>query len=312
MGASSLTATGTYTQSAGSFLLAGGTVQSNNALNFQGGLVDARGTITAAIQNNALLRPALGGSGLNVTGNISLLSNSQLVFQLGGLTQGTQYGFLNVSGNVSLGGQLVVSFVNGFENSVANGNSFTVLSSTTALTGAFANVASGSRLTASNAAGSFLVSYNGNNIVLSDYSNSMRPAPTASTGVQSDADNSEPTELPEGKLPNGRVASLEGRMLGGRNRDSAREQVSRVQMVKVESSNQITDMLDSAEPVQANGKVVVDAKRAAKVMRGSGKMNANRAVMNGAGNTAGKVKTNLGVSGRAKDAVKMPSVRAAN
>ena len=58
VGSSTLTATGTYTQTAGTFRLAGGSVQSNNALNFQGGLIDARGTITAAIMNNALLARA--------------------------------------------------------------------------------------------------------------------------------------------------------------------------------------------------------------------------------------------------------------
>jgi hypothetical protein len=88
VGSGTLTATGNYTQTAGVFALAGGSVQSNNALNFQGGSIDARGTINASILNNALLRPALGGSGLNQTGNLSLLTGSRLEFQLGGLVQG--------------------------------------------------------------------------------------------------------------------------------------------------------------------------------------------------------------------------------
>ncbi|MDQ3119610.1 MAG: hypothetical protein M3Q89_08620, partial [Verrucomicrobiota bacterium] len=163
----SLTATGTYTQTGGTFRLAGGTAQSNNALNFQGGLVDARGTINSSIINNATLRPALGGSGLNVTGNLSLLSASNLVFQLGGLTQGSQYGFIGVNGTVSLGGNLVVSFVNQFQAS--SNDNFTVLSSTAPLTGQFANVASGSRLTTTGNAGSFLVNYTGSTIVLSNF-----------------------------------------------------------------------------------------------------------------------------------------------
>ncbi len=98
VGNGTLTGTGTYTQTGGSFILTGGTAQLNSALNFQGGLVDARGTINAAIMNNAMLRPALGGSGLAVTGNVTLLGSSQLIFQLGGLAQGSQYGFLNVNG----------------------------------------------------------------------------------------------------------------------------------------------------------------------------------------------------------------------
>jgi hypothetical protein len=169
VGSGTLTATGNYTQTAGSFILAGGSVQSNNALEFQGGLVDARGTISAVINNSATLRPALGGSGLAVTGNVSLLAASNLSFQLGGITQGSQYGFMNVNGTVGLGGNLVVTFVNGFQNSVSSSNTFTVLSSTTTLSGAFANVASGARLETSDNSGNFLVTYSGSNIVLSDF-----------------------------------------------------------------------------------------------------------------------------------------------
>ena len=159
VGSASLTATGNYTQTGGVFRLAGGSVQSNNALNFQGGLIDAHGTINAAIMNNAMLRPALGGGGLNVSGNVSLLSASNLVFQLGGLTQGSQYGFINVNGSVTLGGQLVLSFVNGFQNAVTGGDTFTLMNSSSAFIGMFANIASGDRLTTSGGEGSFLVTY---------------------------------------------------------------------------------------------------------------------------------------------------------
>ena len=166
VGNSTLTATGTYTQSAGTFRLAGGSVQSSNALNFQGGLIDAFGNINAAIMNNAMLRPALGGSGLNVTGNISLLSASNLVFQLGGLVQGSEYGFIGVNGTVLLGGQLVLSFVNGFQ---ASGSDVFTLMITNGLSGSFLNIASGGRLTTSDGSGSFLVDYSQNNLVLSNF-----------------------------------------------------------------------------------------------------------------------------------------------
>ena len=177
IGANTLTATGTYAQTGATseFRLAGGSAQSNNALNFQDGLIDAWGTMTAAIQNNAILRPALGGTGLAVTGNVSLLSGSRLVFQLGGLTQGSQYGFLNVNGTVSLGGQLMLSFVNGFQNTVTGANTFTLLTSSNAFIGAFANIASGSRLTTSDGFGSFLVTYNGSNLILSNFISGSGP-----------------------------------------------------------------------------------------------------------------------------------------
>ncbi len=165
----SVTGAGAYNQTAGTFRLAGGTVTSTNALNFMGGVVDAQGSINASITNSANLSPALGGSGLLVTGNVSLLSASQLTLQLGGLTQGSQYSFMNVNGTVSLGGQLVLSFANGFQNSVNGSNSFTVLTASSALSGVFTNVASGSRLNTSDGFGSFVVTYSGSNVVLSNY-----------------------------------------------------------------------------------------------------------------------------------------------
>ena len=169
VGSDSLSVTGSYTQTAGTFRLAGGTVTSSSALNFMGGLIDARGTMTAGLTNSANLQPALGGSGLAVTGAVSLLSASQLTFQLGGLTQGSEYGFLNVNGTVALGGQLVLSFVNGFQNSVNGSDTFTVLSSSFNFSGMFSNVASGTRLETSDGFGSFLVTYSGNNVVLSNF-----------------------------------------------------------------------------------------------------------------------------------------------
>ena len=177
----SITGSGTYTQSAGTFRLAGGSVTSATALVFNGGLIDARGTINAAMTNGANLQPALGGSGLVVNGNVTLLSSSQLTFQLGGLVQGNEYGFLNVNGTVALNGNLVVSFVNGFQAN--NNNNFTVLSST-ALSGAFTNVASGSRVTATDNSGTFLVTYSGTTVILSDFQPSGEtPADSGATVV---------------------------------------------------------------------------------------------------------------------------------
>ncbi len=227
-------------------------MQSNNALNFQGGLVDARGTISSAIMNNANLRPALGGSGLQVTGNVSLLSASQLTFQLGGLTQGSQYGFLSVNGNVSLGGQLLVSFVNGFQNSVTNSNSFTVLSSTATLSGVFANVASGSRLTTTDSSGSFLVNYNGSTVVLSDYTAaSPRPAKAAAIATQSLA------------APAPARATLQ-----------------------VKNSSELLQVLENAAPA-TGGKVVVQQKR---VVSSQARMPANANGRNGAAKLTGEVR----------------------
>ena len=163
--------TGSYTQSAGTFRLAGGTVTSTPVMDFEGGLVDAWGTINAAIRNNANLQPALGGTGLTVNGKVALLASSQLTFQLGGLTQGSEYGRLNINGSLALGGQLVLIFANGFQNSVTNDDVFNVLNASepSTLTGRFTNVASGGRLDTSDGFGSLQVDYDATKVVLSNF-----------------------------------------------------------------------------------------------------------------------------------------------
>ncbi len=170
VGADSLSVTGSYTQSAGTFRLAGGNVTSTSALDFEGGLVDAWGTINAAIMNNAVLQPALGGTGLTVNGDVTLLTSSQLTFQLGGLTQGSEYGHLNVNGSLALGGQLVLTFVNGFQNLVTGNDSFSLLSSLgVSVGGRFTNVAPGGRLETNDGFGSFQVDYGATAIFLSNF-----------------------------------------------------------------------------------------------------------------------------------------------
>ncbi|GEM_PF-3016734 len=176
-GTLNITGAGSFTQTVApgtstgaTFRMSGGTVNSTTALNFQGGMIDAHGTINApSIQNNATLQPALGGNGLAVKANVALLQSSNLSFQLGGLTQGTQYSSMNVNGTVALGGKLVLAFANGFQNSVTPADNFTLLTSTTNFSGSFSNIASGMRLETSDNVGSFVVDYSGNTLTLSNF-----------------------------------------------------------------------------------------------------------------------------------------------
>ena len=77
-----LTGTGSYTQSAGIFRLAGGTAGTSSPFVFNGGLVDARGTINAAITNSANLQPALGGTGLLIVVSVVVETMKQIEAQL--------------------------------------------------------------------------------------------------------------------------------------------------------------------------------------------------------------------------------------
>jgi hypothetical protein len=102
-----------------------------------------------------------------VTGQLTLLGASKLSFLIGGLSQGNEYSFLNINGSLVLNGQLILSFANGFQNSISNSDSFTIVTANT-LNGSFANVAPGGRLTTSDGLGSFQVDY-GPNVVLSNF-----------------------------------------------------------------------------------------------------------------------------------------------
>jgi hypothetical protein len=189
-GGATLTFNTVYTQTAGTLEVSASTISSNSALQIQGGLLTGFGTINAAISNNAMLRPSLGAGGLNVNGNVSLLAGSSLIFQLGGLVQNTQYAHIGVNGTVSLGGNLVLTFVNGFGGSVTGNDNFTLMNSNAALTGAFANVASGTRLTTSDGSGSFVVNYNGNALAIGGF------APTPAAVVPAAAAGGAPVGAP--------------------------------------------------------------------------------------------------------------------
>ena len=63
-----------------------------------------------------------------------------------------------IGGNASLAGNISLSVLGGFQNSITPSSTFTVLTATN-LSGAFANVASGQRLFTSDGLGSFLVNY---------------------------------------------------------------------------------------------------------------------------------------------------------
>jgi len=126
---------GGYNQTAGHLLLHGGAVATNGTLNIQEGTFE--------------------GSGF-IIGNLSLLNGSYLVLSIGGLTQ---YDSINVTGAVSLGGELDLSFLNGFESELSSEETFTLLTASNGITGLFDNIANGAVLDTSDGLGSFVVNY---------------------------------------------------------------------------------------------------------------------------------------------------------
>jgi len=66
--------------------------------------------------------------------------------ELGGLTQGSLYDYLDVNGVLTLAGMLDLDFINDFEVSAASGGPLTLATANSAILGSFSNVASGSYL----------------------------------------------------------------------------------------------------------------------------------------------------------------------
>ena len=129
---------------------------------------------------------SLSGSG-TIGGNLSLAGGSATFdVVLAGLTAGTDYGSLVVNGNVTLGGDLDLSFANGFATIVTSSEMFDVmtLGSDDVLAGSFADVANGGRIETDDGSGSFLVTYGGgapsaNEIVLSNFQATVPEPPLA-------------------------------------------------------------------------------------------------------------------------------------
>ncbi|HVU35716.1 MAG TPA: PEP-CTERM sorting domain-containing protein [Opitutaceae bacterium] len=164
-----------YTHNGGTFIVGNGaTAQFDHGLNIAAGSLIGTGTIIGNVVSHGLVMtgPPTGGTAgvLNITGDLSLLSASQLLIQLGGTTQGTTYDFINVSGNVTVGGLLNVKFLNTFANSVLSSETFQILTAG-GLTGLFSNVGNGQRLLTMDGLGSFQVNYGGslNGITLSNF-----------------------------------------------------------------------------------------------------------------------------------------------
>lgn len=154
----------------GSIVASGGLVISNGA--------SLKGTCTiyADLTLAGTLAPGNSAGAITNFGNLTLQSSAVLNMELGGKTQATQYDYILVNGNVTFDGLLQVSFINCFQTNVLNSDTFTLLTATSSLSGSFTDVLSGKRLMTAGGEGSFLVSYNGNNLVLSDYKAIPEPA----------------------------------------------------------------------------------------------------------------------------------------
>jgi hypothetical protein len=118
-----------------------------------------------------------------------------LAIDIGGTNQAnafqngaTNYDFVSVAGNATLGGNLGLNLINGFVPAATS--SFTILTNNGTLLGNFTNVIAGRVTVTSLAGGSFAVVTNGKSVVLTNFTVVVAPsAPPVLSGVVLDGTN---------------------------------------------------------------------------------------------------------------------------
>ncbi len=150
-------------------------------------------TYGTLINNGGTLAPGdFGTSGkTTITGNYAVSNSAAvLTIDLGGTSQANAFtnapnyfDFVSVSGVAALGGNLSVRLINNFVP--ATNNSFTILTASGGVSGAFANVIGGRVPVANYAGGSFLVVTTATSVVLTNFSVAISAPPVLSGVVLS-------------------------------------------------------------------------------------------------------------------------------
>jgi hypothetical protein len=108
---------GTLSVGSGSTMSAAGTLTNN-------GRTEGTGTVTANITSHGIISPGQSTGVLTIDGNATLFNDSRIDIELGGITAGTEYDRLLVTGSATLNGVLHLDLINGFSPTV--GNSFDI------------------------------------------------------------------------------------------------------------------------------------------------------------------------------------------
>ena len=112
-----LSFTRTYTQTAGTTLLNGGDLTSTQTLDIQGGALSGVGTVTGDVSSSGQVTPGGSAGILQIVGAYTQTTGGSLNIEIGGITPGTQFDQLNITGSATLAGTLNVTLFNSFEPS---------------------------------------------------------------------------------------------------------------------------------------------------------------------------------------------------
>ncbi len=167
----------------------GNATTTNSSAHTLSGQGNVRTGSNGVFLNQGIISPGAPIGRVRFSGNLELGAQSQLTFEIGGTTAATEYDAIDkmdrdffgnpVPGSpLTLNGTLSVTLANGFIP--APSHTFNIITTANPLSGAFLNVANGGRLTVADGQGSFRVSYNGTNVVLTDFQPASSGSPTPS------------------------------------------------------------------------------------------------------------------------------------
>ncbi|MBL9146924.1 MAG: hypothetical protein JNM99_24790 [Verrucomicrobiaceae bacterium] len=173
---------GTFTNNTQYTTLEGGAIIETTAFNLNGGELNGNGSINGPLTSNGTIAPGASPGQITVNGNTILGAGSILSFEIGAGSPVTNYDVLTVNGTVMLDGELRLAMLSNF-GSINPVDTFSILTSTSAISGLFANISPGQRLVSQDLLGSFIVNYGAgsafgsNQVVLSSFIN-LTPEPS--------------------------------------------------------------------------------------------------------------------------------------
>jgi fibronectin-binding autotransporter adhesin len=132
----------------GATLMVNGALTTSSVHVAAGGLLGGVGTVGGAVLCEGTIAPGASAGQFTIDRELELIPGAALAIEVGGAAQAAEYDYLLAQGDVTLGGDLVVTLTDGFETSIAPGDTFAVLESTVPLGGVFDNVAPGGTLLA--------------------------------------------------------------------------------------------------------------------------------------------------------------------
>lgn len=148
------------------------------------GGAEVSGETSMTLINKGVIAPGASAGALTLAGGMTFNDTARLEIEIGGRIPGEEHDILIIDfGEMIMAGELAITFINGFENAVQPSDSFPIIDANlnASLSGSFKNILNSSRILTADGLGSFAVTYDDGDMVLSDF----QAAPVAPSRTQS-------------------------------------------------------------------------------------------------------------------------------